>query len=530
MKTFRRESAPRIAPRNISKMAVSKIKLIDKFYGGITRDDKSKISGSAFNVEELDIFTNQNYIQAEQIFSSYALPATTEAYAFTSDNSDTAYAYGKETAGGKVRILSVASGGTSNPSTFATLFTSADATNLAHIPSPFQYFKTTETNHHYLYYLTNASGTILLKRYDIIGAAESTVGTLDDLLGSFDRLFFKIIFGELFIGNGQYISKVDKDGVFTQHAFTLPNEWRSVDMVAVSDIAIILGRYIDRYVNFSKGFWWDLTAITQVDDSFDIPCGGPQWIVNHKETIKMCCSINGTARFFQLSGPFAGAQVIELPGMILTNVATEGSTQPISSPKMVAVKDKILYFTLYKTDKTGVYAIGQLDSDKPNALILSKRFSTSDYSLHAPTALMILASNFYGAFSDNGTASVVICKTLNSPSRSSSGVYESILIDDDNPLSNKAINPVYLTTYPIPSGSDVNCFMASDYGSYGEVFRADGTSLNTTNAVLGMFDTPGHARKKVFRIKIQLVSNGANSPKVTSIGMNMTIERSPASN
>lgn len=506
-----------------------KIKLINKFYGGMTRDDKSKIPGTSYNIEELDIFTNADWFQAEQIFSSNSLPASTEAYAYTSDNDGVAYAYGKETAASKVRLLSVSGASGTNPSTFATLFTSADATNLAYVPSPIQYFKTTESPAHYLYYMTNASGTILLRRYNISGASEATVGTLDGLNGSFDRCGFKVIFGELFVMNGQYISKVDKDGVFTQHAFALPNEWRAVDIIAISDVAVILGRYIDKGVNFSKGFWWDLTSLTQVDDSFDIPCGGPQWIVNHKETVKMLCAINGQARFFQLSGPFAGAAVLELPGMSLTNIATETATQPISAPKMVGVKDKILYFGLYKTDKTGVYAIGQIDSDKPNALILSKRFATSSYASHAPTALLILGPNYFGSFSDNGTATAVICKTLNSPSRSSSGIYESVFIDDDNPLSSKKLDEVFVTTYPLSANTDINVYVAADYGNYSEILRADSTSMNTTSALIGKFLAKSFSGNKGYRVKLELVSSSSNSPKVTSIALRLSINKAPAS-
>ena len=79
------------------------------------------------------------------------MPATTEAYAFTAGADDTVYAYGKETSASKVRILSVASGGTTNPGTFSTLFTSADATNLATIISDCKFFKTSETAGGYIY-------------------------------------------------------------------------------------------------------------------------------------------------------------------------------------------------------------------------------------------------------------------------------------------------------------------------------------------------------------------------------------------
>lgn len=510
-------------------MAKEKLKIINKFYGGITRDEKSKLPGVASNIEEIDIFSNADYIQAEQIFSSYTLPASTEVYSYTSGADDTVYAYGKETSGNKVRLLSVASGSATNPSTLSTLFTSADTTNLAYDVSPVQFFRTTEANTDYLYYVTKTSGTtVVLKRYDITGATESTVGTLTQLTGSFDRISFRVIFGELLVTNGKYISKVDKDGVFSEDAFTMPNEWTAVDIAVAASSGIILARNINRNVNFCKGFWWDLTSPTQFDDSFDVSSGGPQWIMNHKETIKLFTAINGVARIYQLSGAFQGAIPIELPGIVINNVSTETSTQQISPSKAVAFKDKILYFSIWKTDKTGIYAIGQLDSDKPVAYLLSKRFSTTDYSLHKPVALFTLGPNFFGAFSDNGTNTAVICKTLNSPDRSSSGIYESVIIDNEDPTTNKAITRSYVAVQPLPASTDVNLSIASDYGNYTEYFRGDGTSLNTTSAMLGDFYVTGMANKKVFKVKLQLVSSTSSSPKVTAIMLKVAEETIPS--
>lgn len=510
-------------------MATEQTKHIKNFYGGITRDDKSKINGVASNIEELDIFSNADYVQCEQIFSADTPTTGTEAYAYASDYNDVVYAYGKKASDGKVRIMKATTGGAATPGSWSDVFTSADATNLAYAPSPIQYFKTTEVNPHYLYFLTNASNTIKLCRFEISAGSDFTVvGTLTGLTGSYDKLSMKVLFGELFIMNGNLIAKVDKDGVFTPAAFTLPKEWIAVDMVSVSDVAIILGQHIDRMSNFSRGFWWDLTVLTQVDDSFDIPCGGPQWIVNHKETIKIMCAINGVARWFQLSGAFPGAVPLELPGMVMTNIATETSSQTISAPKMVAVKDKILYFGMWKTDKTGVYAIGQLDSDKPVALILSKRFATTDYSLHKPTALFILGPNYYGAYVDNTTASIVRCATLNSPNRSSSGVYESIVIDLGDATVNKDLKNVFIQTQPLPASTDINVFTAKDYGSYTEQFRPDGTSMNTTSGVLGFFGVTNCTSSKSFKIKTQMVSNGTSSPKLTGISFQYHIQTQPA--
>lgn len=519
-----------------------KIKFIGKFFGGIRRDDKSKIAGAASNIEELDIFSNADWFQAEQIMTSDTLPAASEVYAFTADNDDTVWGYGKKTgANDEVRIFKVTTGGADNPGAWATQATSSDTTNKAYLPSPIQYFRQDESGNDFIYYLTNASGTVRIARYDITNSTEDmyqsaawvTKGTpdadseLEGLDGSFDRCFMKVMFGELYISNGQFIAKVDKDGVFTKKAFTLPNGWEAVDIVPVSDVALILARNINTEINESRGFWWDLTATTQVDDSFNLPVGGPQWVVNFRERIIMACAHNNILKFFTLAGAFPGAQPQEMQGVTLSNVAAATATQPISAPKMISTKDNVLYFGLNKTDKTGVYALGQLDDNKPFALILSKRYATSDYSSHSPTALLVHGPNYYGAYTD-GAQKATRCESNNSPTRSSNAVYESIWIDDEDPLVDKSIPHIYVSTYPLAASTAVACSVDSDYsGSYTAITRPDGTSMNTTSDVLGFFEA-FLADKKVVKVKLALTSSTTNSPKVTGIGVEMTVAKKPA--
>lgn len=511
-----------------------KVLTISEFFGGIRRDEKDKTRGAASNIEELDIFTNAHFMQAEQIMSSDTMPANTEVTAYTGDNSDNVWGYGKNTAGSnEVRLVKVSNGGADNPGSFSTAFTSADTTDIHYAVSPIEYLRQDNGNQDFLYYVTNASGTVKLKRYDITGDSESETDansdnmTLTGANGSFDRISMKVIFGELLITHGQFIAKIDKDGIFTEKAFTLPNGWEAVDIIPVSDVGLILARNINRLSNESKGFWWDLTETVQVDDSFDIPFGGPQWIVNHKETIKILCAQSGEARFYQLSGAFPGAVPVEIPGIRLGNIATETSTSPISHSKMVDTFNNLLVFGLNKTDKTGIYAIGQQDSDKPTALILTKRFATSDYANHSSQALFTQGPNFYGSFDDNGTASHSRCETQNSPSRSSNAVYESIVLDDGDPTVNKDLKGAYVTTKPLGASTDVDLSISSDYGSYNEKFRSDGTSLNTTNSLLGYFRS-NEASKKVYKVKLALTSNGSTSPFITGIGLVMNVNTKPA--
>ena len=517
-------------------MPRERTKVINRFWGGIVRDDKSKVIGAASNIEELDIFANADFFQAEQIVSSYALPATSRGYAWAAGDDDTTYLYGDrtDTTAGTVRLFSVATGGADNPGTLSTLFTSADTTNLATKVSDCKFFRTTESsNPTSLYYIQGASATWYIGRYNIGAAAEQTwngsawaAGTanassqLTGLGGSFDRPTMAVIFGDLYICHGRFIAKVAKDSTFTLKAFTLPSEWEAVDIVAVGTVGLILARNKTRLSNESKGFWWDLTKTTGFEDSFSIPMGGPCWAFNHQETIKILCAINGSMKIFQLPGAYQGGVVIEIPGVGLTSVAAETTTNPISMHKMVSTKDKILYFGLWKTDKTGIYALGKLDADKPNALILSKRFDTSDYSLHKPMSVHIQGPNFYGAFDDNGTFEAAICKTNNSPSRSSSGTYESIDIDFDSPFKDKTLIHLLVAIKALPASSTVTPSVATDYGtSYTAVKRADASVLNTTNAVLGKFIAAAFNNKKAFKVKLVLASSGVNSPKVQEIAL-----------
>ena len=526
-------------------MAKEILKYKEKFFAGQVRDDKSEQIGAWSNLEEIDIFTNSDFVQAEQILSAESLPANTEIYAYDTGDDDTVYTYGRRTdaTAGTVRLMSVASGGGSDPGNLSTLFTSADTTNLATRVGDMKFFRSSEaSNPTSLYYIQGTGSSWYLSRYNIGAGAEQTwngsawvAGTanassqLTGLSGSFDRPTMKIIYGELLICHGQFVAKIDKDAVFTLKAWTAPNEWQGIDIIPVSDIALILARNKNRLVNYSKGFWWDLTNTTQFEDSFTLPIGGPQWIYNHKETIKMLCAINGIARIFQLSGAFPGAVPLELPGIGLTNIGTETSTRPISMPKMVSTKDRILYFGLLKTDKTGIYGLGQLDSDKPNALILSKRFNTTNYANHRPTALLVHGPNFYAAYDDNGTETAMRCETLNSPSRSSNATMDDIWQDGNLPLNNKQLKNIFIATKKLTSGTSLAISVASDYDdTFTSVTRANGTAYNTTNALIGKMLGKSFANKKAFKVRIAFTSSTTNSPQLQGVGYHILAADNPA--
>lgn len=492
------------------------LRKIEEFYGGIVRNDKSRVIGASFNVEELDIFTNKNYIQAEQIFSADTIPASSELYDYTVGDDDILYGYGKETSGNKVRLFSLANSGASNPGSFSTLFTSS-ASDVAKYEGVIEFHKTTEsgTDKKWVYYL---AGTNKLKRYgDLDGTpAEADVGTLSGLDGSWDKPWSKRIFGELYIGHGQYIAKVDDDGNFTEKAFTLPNGWESVDAIELSDTMLILCKNVNQLRNTSMIYQWDLTATTQFDDSVKIPMGGAQWISNIKERIIVCCAINGQLRIYEISGSFP------IETHKLDNIGTETSTQAISPSKSVAEKEGILYFGLFKTDKSGLYALGQTDETTPLALILSKRYNTTDYSKHKPTSTFIQANNFYSAYDDNQVPSVSRCEGSNSPNRSSNAIYESIWIDNGSLIKDKYIDEITLLSYPLSANTSLTLSVAVDYSSsYTTITRPDGTNFNTTSDKVGFF-RPAISNVKVFRLKIAFTSSTTNSVKLVGVMMKIS--------
>ena len=498
--------------------ALDTTQILDAFYGGIVKDDKSRVRGVASNIEELDIFSNKDYIQPERIFEEDTLPTGSELYAFTLGGDETLYGYGKETTNGYVRLFKLTSANASSPGSWETLFTSSsyEADN----KSPVAFHEVTESGsqNQYLYYLAKSGTAWKLMKYGPLNgtASESVVGTLSGI-GSYPRPWMLRLFGELYIGHGQYIAHIDDEGVFTEKKFTLPNGWEGVDAVGLSDTMLILCRSVSPAVNCSMIYQWDLTATSQFDDSIRIPMGGPQWIVNHKETIRVCCAMNGELRIYQLTGSFP------IETHFLKNVAEETASYPVSPAKCVAEKEGILYFGVNGSPKTGIYALGQVDNTKPVALALIKRFSTTDYQYHDPIALAIAGPNFYAAYVDNGTYKVA--KSTQSSPRSSNAVYESVWIDAQRPLQNKELNKVYLITKSLPANTSIKVYVASDFNdSYTEIKRADGSIYNTEGATMGIFRPHAFNNKKAFKVKLTFTSSGSNAPKLQAIGLRMLIK------
>lgn len=574
----------------------TKLSRIDKWFGGITLNDKSDIIGASLNVEELDIFSNPSYIEPTTIFGSESIsspltsvtssgttatatstnqhglttgdsvtisgadvaayngtftvtvtsgtvftytllsdPADTttgtivatystlrKVLGYTIDDSDNAYALSISQDGDAI-IWKLSSASTTNPGSWVFAYESA---NDAHPNSPLIWHKWA-SGADYLYYPTVNGTTVTLRQLGDLstyteGAANGT-GVLDGLDGTGDRIPMIRIAGEIFIGNGKYISQVDDTGVFVQHAFELPGGWECVSFDSLSDELMILARSTEGSKNFSKVFFWDLTATTGVNDEITIPMGGPQIISNHSEVVRVFCAKNGLLRIYELLGK------LPVESHKLDNISTETDLQPIIPEQTKFIKDNILYFGLWKTDKSGLYAMGQAGSKLPTALILSRRFDTSSYATHKPQAANAFGNNFYCSFDDNGTADIARLEGNNSPTRSSNAVYESILIDAGSPENSKEWRGFIAITKSMPSSCaivfDARTDNASSYDSnatnsltslndYVDVggasgFTADRFWYRELTSVVG----------RLIQIKLTFMSSGTTMPVLYSIGL-----------
>ena len=213
-----------------------KISVIDKFYGGITHDDTDIDIGVALNVEEIDIFTNPSFIQPETIFATDTGIAR-KITGYTVADNDTGYAYGVSS-DGDVEVWSLATISVDNPGNWATFNESANDVH----PNGCIIWHKWDNATSYVYYPTISGSTVTLRKLLISGPTETSVGTLSGLDGTGDRIPMIRANGELFIGNGQFISKVDDEGSFTEKAFTLPNGWEAVSFDLISDELAILCR------------------------------------------------------------------------------------------------------------------------------------------------------------------------------------------------------------------------------------------------------------------------------------------------
>lgn len=437
------------------------------WYGGITINERDNSPGVAINVEELDIWENESYFGPTTIFASDSVVAR-KVTGYALDTSDSLYALSRDASGTpKAQIFKKTNAGATAPDAWASFFTS---TGNANDYSPLAYHEVAGAD--YVYYVT---GTNALVRHDLV-TTESSVGTLDGIGSSFIRVPQLNMFGDTYFGHGQYIAKVfNDDGTFTQHDFTLPNGWEVVSMAPSGNYMAILARSTKKNLNQSMIFYWDLVETSGPVDQVAIPFGGPQAVVSYRGGLWVMCAKNGVLIVYVLSegGPKEFTR--------LTNVATETSTQPIVPTESIFIKDNILYFGVWKTDKTGLYAIGRVNETKPFGIILGKRYATTDYSLHKPHAATSVGPNLYTCFDDNGTATNQKLEGANSPTRSSNALIETTYMDASSPEFLKTWEAFVLSTGVMPAScSIVSSFRTDSAASYNATTYTSSSSNDQT--------------------------------------------------
>ena len=494
---------------------------LQQFFGGITKGERDRRVGVAFNVEDCDIFENQDYIEPTTIFVADDITRRTQAYEVS--EADNGYAY-SQSADGDAEIMVLATASADNPTTWSSAF---ESTGDVHPNGTLAWFKW-NTGADYLYYPTISGTTVSLKKLgDLTTYTETTAAlngtdatTLDGLDATGDRMQFIKGFTEMYILNGKYISKISSAGVFTQHAFTLDDNLTAVSAALKGEFLYILCKYANAGLNSSRIAVWDLSHTTQAVDYIDVPCGGPQWIANHGDILRVLCVRSGTAQFFEVQQGLHAVKTHELASM-----KTETAAQPISPVNTVFIDNNILYFGLWKTDKTGLYALGRVTEGAPLALVLAKRFDTSDYSTHTPNAASKFGNNWFAAMLDNATENTMRIEGNNSPTRSSNAVYESVWFDGGNPEAIKDWRGYIVLSKVIPTSCEikVDCKVdnATNYDTNSLVTL---TSTNDYNHGGGTAGTYWHRittslAGRFLRIRIRFTSSTTTKPTLYQVSI-----------
>jgi hypothetical protein len=234
----------------------------------------------------------------------------------------------------------------------------------------------------FLYYVTGTNQLIRAQITDSTSAAHYTESTTDldgvpmSLFGlglADDRISMIRHNGDLFIASGSSVCRVGSDGVITQNVFSVSDDYKIVSMAPYLHNMAILCKDKAGGNNRSKIFYWDLADYTNTLDESSIAMGGPQILINFNESLWAICATNGILQTYRLQDR------LPVISHILENVATETDALAIVPDATKFVKDNAFYFGVRKTDKSGLYAIGQVDTQKPFALCLAKRFNTTDY-------------------------------------------------------------------------------------------------------------------------------------------------------
>jgi len=486
------------------------------FFGGNSKFASEGLNKfRIYNGEDIDIFSNPDYIQPSLIFqddnitnitdvSGFALRGNGYLYALGANSTPKAAIYYKQTPSG------------SSPSNWTSVLTCANAPATQGY-SPLTCFTTTESGNQveYLYYHTDSNK---LSRYGNLGGTPSETAAFGTLSGlnSSDTLCHKVYNGELFIANGNYIARVSNQGNFVDKSFTLPTGLRAVDMIPMvltsgGDYMAILCKDTNNPTQ-SQVVIWDMVATAGAMAKISVPLARPQWIDKMGNTF-LIGGVNPNNQFEIYT--MQGLIISNAPLFIIPNV-NYLLTRPISP---ITTKYNVTNTLMFGIEgaKSGMYAIGAPLEDQLS-LVLLHRFHTDNYANHRPYGFIAINDAKYVSFyNNNDTTHNVRMINGQAPVYSSQAFIETLLYDANYPYLDKNWQLLQVGLQPLTSLTSLS-FQArrNTVDTYENICENNIISIpNTENQT---FIIQGFS-SKVIQLKILFTSSGNSCPKLRWISL-----------
>ena len=331
-------------------------------------------------------------------------------------------------------------------------------------------------------------------------ARNSTTMVLPGYSTESDRIFMTRAYNELFIGCGQYISAVNSAGTWTQKAFTLPDGWTAVSADLSGQFLGILAKNNRKGYNQSKIFYWDLVYVaedttgqtTSFVDEVSIPMGGAQIVFNYKGLLWAICAQNNVLNLYKVNGSVAERFITldNIPNESDTVGSTLIPTGIVPDASKFYFEDTVMFGVL-RTEKSGLYQLGQFDPASPFALVLAKKFrSTTADSTDKPYAAIAAGPNIYASHvTGNGETfstsneKVKKLENNNTPTFSSAARIDTVFIDGGKPELVKEWIGFIATTKTLPTSCSISVYSFLDDMTASTTPTAETLAVSTTQDV-----------------------------------------------
>ncbi len=495
------------------------------FFGGIAKYYSEGLQKfRIYNGEDLDIFSNPNYVQPSIIFQDDNISNVTNVTGFALSSNGTLYALGQTSTPRAVVYYKTTPIG-NTPSSWSLRFTSSNAPATQGY-SPITAFITTEGGNQveYLYYHTTSGSTHYLSRYGNIRSTpseNSTFGTLTGLTSS-DRLAHLVYNGELFVANGNYIARVSSAGNFIDKSFTLPTGLRVVDFVPMvltsgGDYLAILCSDTNNPTQ-SQVVIWDMVATSGALAKIRIPVAKPQWI-QKLGTNFLIGGVNPNNQFEVYV--MTGLIVSDTPLFIIPNVDYT-LTRPVSPVTTKYSITNIFLFGIEGMYKSGMYAIGEPIEDQP-ALVLLHRFNTSYYGAHRPLAFIAVSDARYVSYYDGNNATYYVrLANGRKPTYSSQAILETLLLDGNAPYLDKSWDLIQIGTLPLPALTSIQIEARTNTIDTYRSINETSDTYSTPNAESQDFIIKGF-NSKFIQFRLKFTSSGSSCPQLRWLNVKGTL-------